>query len=85
MGIKHEGAETLLNPESTETMEAGDILLLIGSAEKLALCATEAAFDRALRMSLIFCGHWCGTHLVSNRAVSETRQPAQNPNRQIPG
>jgi hypothetical protein len=27
-------------------MKAGDILLLIGSAEKLALCATEAAFDR---------------------------------------
>jgi voltage-gated potassium channel len=46
VGVKHEDAETLFNPESTETMKAGDILLLIGSAEKLALCATEAAFDR---------------------------------------
>jgi voltage-gated potassium channel len=46
VGIKHESAETLFNPESTETMKEGDILLLIGSAEKLAECAGAAAFDQ---------------------------------------
>jgi len=47
VGIKREGTDTVFNPESTEALRAGDILILIGPADKLESCAARAAGESA--------------------------------------
>ena len=47
VGIKREGTDTVFNPESTEALRAGDILILIGPADKLEACAARAAGESA--------------------------------------
>ena len=48
VGIKREGRDTVFNPESTEALHAGDILLLIGPSDKLETCAAQAAGHTAV-------------------------------------
>ena len=43
LGIMHDGADMILNPDSTEPLNAGDVLLLLGSPDKLEACESHAA------------------------------------------
>ena len=69
VGIKREGTDTVFNPESTEALRAGDILILIGPADKLEACAARAAGESA-RHGPHIRGPRRDPALVSPRAVS---------------